>query len=314
MYSYENYDEALENFLKLKNSEKFSSIVPYYIAQIYFIKKDYDKVIELISKIINDLQPSRYSEMNRLLAEAYFHVNDFNNATYYFEKYMAASKPSDYDLYLLGLSYYNINNHQNAIDNFIKISSLSDSLMQYSAYYLGFCYINLNNLNYAMQAFKKSSDLNYNWKLKEESYYNYAKLSYELNLPFDNTLKVLTSYNKIFKRSLKYNEEISSLLVNLYQGSSQYINAYNQLNTLVSLDNDKQLTMQNISYILGVQSYNKRNYNQAIQYFERSNNFPINSEIYFMSCFWLAESFYKLKDYEKAISIHKKIADFQMKN
>ena len=66
--------------------------------------------------------------------------------------------------------------------------------------------------------------------------------------------------------------------------------------------------MQNISYILGVQSYNKRNYNQAIQYFERSNNFPINSEIYFMSCFWLAESFYKLKDYEKAISIHKKIA------
>ena len=120
--------------------------------------------------------------MNRLLAEAYFHVNDFNNATLYFEKYMAASEPSDYDLYLLGLSYYNINNHQNAIDNFIKISSLSDSLMQYSAYYLGFV-INTDNFNYAMQAFKKSSDLNYNWALKEESYYNYAKLSYELNLP-----------------------------------------------------------------------------------------------------------------------------------
>ena len=308
LYLHENYDEALENFLKLKSSEKFSSIVPYYIAQIYFFKKDYNKVIELISKIINNLQPSRYAEMNRLLAEAYFHVNDFNNATHYFEKYMTAAEPSDYDLYLLGLSYYNTNNHQNAIDNFVKISSLSDTLMQYSAYYLGFCYLNLNNLNYAMQAFKKSSALNYNWKLKEESYYNYAKLSYELNLPFDNTLKVLTSYNKIFKRSLKYNEEISSLLVNLYQGSSQYINAYNQLNTLVSLDNDKQLTMQNISYILGVQSYNKRNYNQAIQYFERSNNFPINSEIYFMSCFWLAESFYKLKDYEKAISVHKKIA------
>ena len=95
----------------------------------------------------------------------------------------------------------------------------------------------------------------------------------------------------------------------MYQGSSQYINAYNQLNTLVSLDNDKQLTMQNISYILGVQSYNKQNYNQAIQYFVKSNNFPIiSSEIYFMSCFWLAESFYKLKDYENAIRIHKKIA------
>ena len=141
--------------------------------------------------------------MNRLLAEAYFHVNDFNNATIYFEKYMDATEPSDYDLYLLGMSYYNLNDHQNAIDNFINISSLSDTLIQYSAYYLGFCYINLNNLNYAMQAFKKSSDLNYNWKLKEDSYYNYAKLSYELNLPFDNTLKVLTSYNKIFKKKSK---------------------------------------------------------------------------------------------------------------
>ena len=39
LYSLENYDEALENFLKLKSSEKFSSIVPYYISQIYFIKK-----------------------------------------------------------------------------------------------------------------------------------------------------------------------------------------------------------------------------------------------------------------------------------
>ncbi len=308
LYSLENYDEALENFLKLKTSEKFSSIIPYYIAQIYFIKQDYNKVIELISKMISDLEPTRYSEMNRLLAEAYFHTNDFNNASIYFENYMGKSEPSDYDLYLLGLSYYNTSNYQNAIDNFVMISSSSDTLIQYSAYYLGFCYINLNNLNYAMQAFKKSSDLNFNWTLKEESYYNYAKLSYELNLPFDNTLKVLTSYNKIFKRSLKYNEEISSLLVNLYQGSSQYINAYNQLNSIVSLDDDKQLVMQNISYILGVQSYNKHNYNQAIRYFKKSNNFPISSEIYFMSCFWLAESYYKLKDYENAISIHKKIA------
>ena len=72
LYSLGNYDEALQNFLKLKCSETFSAIVPYSSAQIDFINKDFVKVIELISKIINDLQPSRYSEMNRLLAEAYF--------------------------------------------------------------------------------------------------------------------------------------------------------------------------------------------------------------------------------------------------
>ena len=75
------------------------------------------------------------------------------------------------------------------------------------------------------------------------------------------------------------------MLVNLYQGSSQYINAYNQLNSLASLDNDKQLAMQNISYILGVQSYNKQNYNQAIRYFKKSNNFPINFENLFYELF-----------------------------
>ena len=308
LYSLENYDSALENFLKLENSEKFSSIVPYYIAQIYFIKKNYEKVIELISNMIDNLVPARYSEMNRLLAESYFHINDYSNAAIYFENYINASDPLDYDYYLLGLSYYNISNYQNAINNFIKISSSADTLLQYSAYYLGFSYLNLDNFSYAMQAFKKSSDLNFNWVLKEDSYYNYAKLSYELNLPFDNTLKVLTSYNKVFNKSLKYNKEISSLLINLYQGSSQYLNAYNQLNSLVSLDGDEKIAMQNISYILGVQSYNKQNYNQAISYFKKSNKFPINSEIYYMSCFWLAESYYQLKDYENAISTHKKIA------
>ena len=61
--------------------------------------------------------------------------------------------------------------------------------MQNSAYYLGASYLKLEHNHYALQAFKKASTYNCNQVVKEDAYFNYAKLSYQLELPFDNTLK-----------------------------------------------------------------------------------------------------------------------------
>jgi len=45
-YTQENYQTALDGFLRLSDDETFSPIVPYYITQIYFLQKKYEKVIE----------------------------------------------------------------------------------------------------------------------------------------------------------------------------------------------------------------------------------------------------------------------------
>ena len=45
-YANNNYETALENFEKLKDSETFGPMVPYYIVQIYYEQGKYDELIK----------------------------------------------------------------------------------------------------------------------------------------------------------------------------------------------------------------------------------------------------------------------------
>ena len=82
------YKSALKNFKALLNDSKFSSIVPYYISQIYFYQKEYDNLIVFAQPILDNVIDSRKSEIYRLLAEAYYRTNDFQNAIYNFEEFI----------------------------------------------------------------------------------------------------------------------------------------------------------------------------------------------------------------------------------
>ena len=42
-YTQKRYDEALKGFLPLQDDAKYKALVPYYIAEIYAVKKNYDK-------------------------------------------------------------------------------------------------------------------------------------------------------------------------------------------------------------------------------------------------------------------------------
>lgn len=43
-YTQKRYDEALAGFLPLQDDPKYKTLVPYYIAEIYLVKKNYDKI------------------------------------------------------------------------------------------------------------------------------------------------------------------------------------------------------------------------------------------------------------------------------
>ncbi|MEO5571329.1 MAG: tetratricopeptide repeat protein, partial [Bacteroidia bacterium] len=45
-YANNNYETALANFEKLKDSESFGAMVPYYIVQIYYEQAKYDELIK----------------------------------------------------------------------------------------------------------------------------------------------------------------------------------------------------------------------------------------------------------------------------
>ena len=88
--AYQNglYKTALNGFKKLITNEQFGAIAPYYITQIYFFQQSYKQLIAFASPLVNSVIPSRKSEVNRLLAEAYYRTEDYKNAIVYFNIYI----------------------------------------------------------------------------------------------------------------------------------------------------------------------------------------------------------------------------------
>lgn len=109
-YTQQRYDDALTGFLSLQDNEKYKALAPYYIAEIYLIKKNYDKAEIVAQNYLSAYPNNEYTaEMYRVLGDADYHFGKYHEAMGAFEKYLANNKeeaPRRDALYMLGLSYY----------------------------------------------------------------------------------------------------------------------------------------------------------------------------------------------------------------
>ena len=296
------YKTALEGFMKLVSDDKFGSIVPYYIAQIYFFQKNYNQLIAFVYPILESIIPSRKLELKRLLAESYYRTKQYKEAIVFFNHFIDGKDELDANTYfLLGHSYFLDKQYAEAVKFLEMVNSSADSTMQYSSYILASSYLHLEQFHYALQAFKKSSSFSYDLNIQEEAFYNYAKLSYQLEMPFDNTFLIFKEY---LENHFTYKQEIEDLVLKTLQSSSKYKEALGALQKIDNLTADQELAFQKLAFFIGVKEYNKDNFRGAIHYFDLSNNYVLDDEIAFLSVFWLADSYYQLNDYESSIKLY----------
>jgi len=308
--AYENglYKTALNGFKQLVADEQFGAIAPYYITQIYFFQQSYKQLIAFASPLIESVIPSRKAEVNRLLAEAYYRTEDYENAIVHFKAYVQQGEQVNPIVhFLLGQSYFKISQYENAIDNLEKVSNTADSIAQHATYCLGASYLQLQQFNYALQAFKKSATYDYDLQVKEDAFYNYAKLSYQLDLPFDNTLEVLKTYLEKYDNAL-HKKEIETLMVQTFQGSSKYDEAFEALKDIHLPNNDQQKSMQQLAFFLGVKQYNNSAYKIGLTYFQLATQYPVDDKIAYVNDFWLADCYYQLNNFEKSAEIYTSLA------
>ncbi len=301
------YQSSLKSFKRLLNDRKFGVIVPYYISQILFNQKEYQQLIFFAKPLSIDVISSRKAEINRLLAEAYYRTHDFANAITHFEAFIAEDdERSSLLYYFLGHSYFKSSNYESAISKLEHVSNAPDSVMQYSYYYLGASYLEMGHYNYALQAFKKSATYDYNKKLQEDAYYSYAKLSYQLELPFDNTLQTLATYLETFSHRM-HKEKIKTLMVQTLQATSQYSEAYIFLKDIHITSIEQKKALQQLAFFLGVKEFNQQNFKEAVAYFSHANEHSYNDTYSYLARFWMADCYFHLGDYDKSIDVYNKL-------
>jgi len=303
-YQHGLYKTALNGFKYLISNEQFGAIVPYYITQIYFFQKSYTELISFASPLIEGVIPSRKAEVNRLLAEAYYRTEDYEKAIIHFNAYLEEREQVNPIVhFLLGQSYFKINEYENAINHLEKASNTSDSISQHATYCLGASYLQLDQYNYALQAFKKSATYTYDLEIQEDAYYNYAKLSYQLDLPFDNTLAVLRAYLATYNNGI-HKKDIETLMVNTFQSGSKYDEAFQALKDIHLPNHNQQKALQQLSFFLGVKEYNQSDYKEALTYFQLATKYPVEDKIAYVNSFWLADCYYQLNEFENSVKLY----------
>lgn len=302
-YRQKKYQTSLDNFIKLQDDDVFSPIAPYYITQIYFLQGKYDKIIEYAPSLIDSVSEKRYPEIARIIGEAYYKTEKFEEAVPYLEIYKEhAVDLTEKDIYQLAFAYYKSGNYDKAISNFGTLAYNNDTLAQKSAIAMADCLLKKGQKAKAMTAFYAASKINVDKETQEEAYFNYAKLSYELSAsPFNDAIQAFQDFVITYPNS-KYTDEAYNYLGKAYLTTKNYKAAIQSYEQIQNITKDIEIAYQRITFFRGIELFKNAQYGNAIINFNKSvNNSQFDKTIKARALYWRAESYYRMSRYNDAI-------------
>ncbi|MEI6048885.1 MAG: tetratricopeptide repeat protein [Bacteroidota bacterium] len=301
-YEQKMYQTAMEGFTRLKEDETFGSVVPFYIVQILYLQKDYDGILVIAPDLLNSAGKERTVELYRFIGDAYYNKENFKEALPYLEKYTAGAKVSGREnKYQLGYCYYKTGEIDKAIKLFLEIGVESDLLSQNTSNLLGDCYLKKGDKKRSQFAFGEASKLNYDKKIKEESLFNYAKLTYELAYsPFGEAIAAFQEYIDLYPGSERI-QEVYDYLVATYMQLKNYKAALSSLDKIRNKDSRLEEAYQRVAFFRGLELLKNMELEASVDMFDKSLKYEkYNRSIRARAIYWRGEGRYRLAQYDKA--------------
>jgi tetratricopeptide (TPR) repeat protein len=304
-YTEKNYETALTDFLKLQQNESFGPVVPYYIAQLYYLQKKYEQVIAYAPAVLDSANTKRAPELAKVLGESYYRLGKYSEAIPFLKRYeKSAGKLARADQYELAYAFYKVKDYEEAVNYFTGVTNITDSLVQNAYYHLGDCYLKLNNKQNARNAFSEASKLDFDKNIQEDALYSYAKLCYELAYnPYNEAIKAFQQYIKNYPNSPKI-DEAYTFLVNVFTTTKNYKGAIEAIEAIKVPTPELKQAHQKVAYYRGVDLFNNSEFEEAIKLFDKANTYRFDKNINAQAVYWKGESYYRLKNYSKAIDAY----------
>lgn len=299
-----SYQTAFEGFQRLLGDARFKAVVPYYITQIYYLQGKYEDVTTFAPPLLDSMKPGEQIEMNHLIGDSYYNLGKYDESVPYLETYNQRATTTRDDDYQLGYAYFKSSQYSKAITYFDKVSRTKDTLGQIALYHVGESYLKLDELAYARKAFGAASQLDKDPMIQEDALYNYAVLSYKLDLnPYDEAVIALEDYIRKYPESPRKNV-VYQYLVNCYSSTKNYAKALESLDKLPTKDSKLKGAYQMIAFNRGVELFQKSEYLQAIDAFKLIEKYPMSTAISVKGVYWTADSYFRLRDWGKAIETY----------
>jgi tetratricopeptide (TPR) repeat protein len=301
-YEQKMYQTAMEGFMRLKDDETFGGVVPFYIVQILYMQKDYDGILKMAPDLLKSAGKTRSVELYRFIGDAYYNKGNYAEALPYLEKYSSDAKASGReDKYQLGYCYYKTGDLDKAIKLFLEVGAKSDLLSQNIWNILGDCYLQKGDKVRARLAFGQASQLNFDKKIKEESLFNFAKLTYETAYaPFGEAIAAFQEYIDLYPGSKRI-QEVYDYLVGTFMQIKNYKAALAALDKIDKKDNRLEEAYQKVAFYRGLELFKNLEFDAAISMFEKSFRYEkYSTSIRARAVYWRAEANYRLGKYDVA--------------
>lgn len=305
-YEGDDYQKAQELFEEVDAEDQTDKKVSYFQSNISFKSGNFENAIAQAKEQLSKSNRREKSELNKIIGESYFNLEQYEEAIPYLEKYEGKRRRwNNTDFYQLGYAYYKQGNYEKAISQFNKIIDGKDGVAQNAYYHLAESYIQLDKKQQALNAFKNASEMNFYEDIKEDAALNYARLSYEIGNNYKSIPEVLTHFLEDYPQT-SARAEIQSLLVDSYITSKNYEKAMELMEHDSSFDEPE--VYQKVAFYRGLELYGAQDYAKAKEAFKKSLSKRKDAEFTARATFWKAESAYNLDQYDAAISSYK---DFQ---
>ncbi len=299
-YQQDDYEEANERFDEITDQEVLEEKLSYYQADMNFKLGRFDEAIALAKQQLPKSDRKEKSELNKIIGEGYFNMQQYANAIPFLEQYRGRrGKWSNTDHYLLGYCYYKQDDYANAIQQFNKIIGGTNSVSQNAYYHLAECYLKLDKKQEALNAFRNASQMEFSPEIQKDAYLNYARLSYEVGNAYEPVPQVISNYLEKYPKDT-YTQEMQELLVDSYITSKNFQGAMELLEK--NRNFASKATYQKVTYYRGVELFMDGDYGGAAEIFQKSLDSSEDALFKAKASYWKAESDYLLNRFDAALT------------
>ena len=312
-YVQQRYDAALKGFLSVADEKHYEKLVPYYLADIYLVKGDYRKALQMAKDYIARFSGEEKSpEMHRIAGEASYSLKDYSNAVRELETYRSATeKVGRKPMYMLGMSYFNTQVFSKAAACLGEAADGNDAMAQNAFLHRGLAYLQLKDRNMARLSFEQAAASDYNRTIKEQALYNYALSIHETSYsPFAESVTVFERFLNEFPNS-PYTDKVNDYLIEVYMNTRSYMAA---LKSIAKISQPGQRILeakQKLLFRVGTQAFAQAAFENAIEYFTQSLQLGrYNQQTKANAYFWRGESKYRLQQYPQAAADYRQYLEF----
>lgn len=294
-------EAALKDFKRLENLAPYNKVAPYYIAQIFYKRREYDKAAAYARQVADTARGKKLAEMLKIWAESDFRTGQYHRAAEAYDRLEQEGAEMDFSMkYRYGLTLLKAGRYNDAAAKLGIVACGEDTLAQNAAYHMAEALMKADRKREALQAFKAAWKLNHDKSLAEDALFNFAKLAYELDYdPYHEAIRALQGYLEVYPNSPR-NDELYTFLSEIYMGTRNYEEALKALEKIKNKSRKIREAYQRAAYLKAVELYNAGHYNEALRYFNLSATYPESARLMAESVFWTGEAFYRLGKIKEA--------------